>query len=980
MNEGIIFTPSASEQTFSARTVFEASKASARLTTEAHKPYARSEVLFMDRGPSAAETFQFSGEPRVEPSRSPETGPVLDPILNIRDEQARNFARAQHERIQEKPLDEWSNPELKNAYRDEIIFQRKRAKELERQGMDPETLFDDMQKHAPSVLEELRMREIHQWEDEEEGKYIADEDRIDTAKIGAEAGKILEQQGIKAEGWGPGAGRGKVAEVITPEARAKFKDSGLEDAIENADFDTIERILKDTDINNPIDPEQIRLIAEKSLVYGKEKAVYGFAVEYLLERILSTADANPDEQWPDFNYIARQNLDAIIQSARYYDDDFFKYLTELNSKRKVLHELFRNIKSRQTYTGYVTQALRKHGLDFAENDIVGVAQMQRLYEQIFAAKLADKPSGSWILESEFKEADETAKDTLTAMAKGQEGRGQEGVRKDIRNKEGKVVAHRKLREWETQRAMYVGRSLSAASQRRIVYGLYGDIPTGGDLSMSSREFEFIARGLAPLKITAKRYFGQRIAQAFLNRFITEKKSKNKYGLEMKGTQGQVGLYGKTVDSMAILDTGILDPKTHGRFLHFLYTRNQEYASVVVDGHRTTFAEHIEHVMHHAEARWLKDNNKESVHELSYQQKEAMEHKAKHDMNIELQRSGVLASQRLSLGAMIMDNSLEKESKQVLWEQTAKLLPSRIAAFLPEQTLGIVKRHAEGATDQQAQTIWRGLRQKLFIIEQARVEEDARMLRDERRDNTKKLQDYYHLQDLSDQEKSIIADLTQLGVDNAEGFSEITFPFTPFLEDAPNAAWDHLSDDDIERLIVRDQNSWEEGYDKVVGLVANPGIKSEEAEKAFVEGFHKMASPAGIHGAQGRMEPIISAWLRMAEETNTAKFFGEFLTLFRQPRSELEKFNLQDKIHMDEANIQGLLSKLAQHEVISDDPAEVNEHGRTQYQEMKEKHNATNKNLIVMYCRWVLILMGPIMGIHFIKMILPKDMQAAVGLK
>ncbi len=218
MKEGLTFTPSVSEQartsTFGARTLFEPRNQAPRLTTEAPRPYAKSEVLFMiDNGPSASEVLG-GFRPAVEAARPMETQPPQDPILKIRDVQARNFARNQQERIDVKPLDRWNNEELKDAYRGEIVFGRQRRQELEREldGRDQHEVFaaveglaSDLQQYGSSVFGELLRRQENQMEREDAGEKIPETELIDLVQIGIEAAQELEEKGLKGEGGGPGA-------------------------------------------------------------------------------------------------------------------------------------------------------------------------------------------------------------------------------------------------------------------------------------------------------------------------------------------------------------------------------------------------------------------------------------------------------------------------------------------------------------------------------------------------------------------------------------------------------------------------------------------------------------------------------------------------------------------------------------------------------------------------------------------------------
>jgi hypothetical protein len=296
-----------------------------------------------------------------------------------------------------------------------------------------------------------------------------------------------------------------------------------------------------------------------------------FLLEYGVERILGMADAKPKESYPQFNLYQQMNLDAVLQAARKYDEirdnpdnGMFKYLAELMSKRQIMHELFRSMKERKTYVEYVSGYLRKSGFAFVEKNIVGAADVQIVYEKILGSLKSSKKS--WLTDIDFEQGDEDALDYLrSSNSKG-------NLQKDLQDRDGKLLGHRSLRDWEIKRAMFMGRSLNAACQRRITYGVLGDVPedTDPDTLYKSLEFEFLARILAPIKVLPQRFFRWPMGKWYLKTMLAETKKQAEkedktfgYGEKIRdadGSEHRKGLYGQSDDSFAVLDTSVTDPK------------------------------------------------------------------------------------------------------------------------------------------------------------------------------------------------------------------------------------------------------------------------------------------------------------------------------------------------------------------------------------------------------------------------------------
>lgn len=864
----------------------------------------------------------------------------------------------------------------------------------------------------------------------------------------------------------PGVREG-VAKILT--AIREASDLPPEDV--NSAYSIIEQVIEAGEPNRPAYAEIIKEVVEKVGPGEGKDHLLEFMMEFAMERIINVGDIAPQEQYPQFDLYETDSLNRITQIARKYDEsrakasgipkstNMFSYLVNLRAKRTAMHELFRGMKDRKTFLGLVTQLLRRNGLRFVEKDIAGVSGTQIMYEQILGSELSLK-NQSWLTDQDLAQADETVEQLL------------KGDKKTIDKKFKKsgTIATRKLRDWEIKRAFYMGRSLNAASQRRAVYIAMGELPDNADILYKSVESELsVVRALAPIKFIPQRFFGQPVSRRMIKFLLeelrrdsnTDKLSDTKYGFILNGERK--GLYGKSQEATSITDMAIVDPKSNSWRGRLMFLKQKGY-EIMVDGKQTSLGEYLDSVAkkHKTEDKW---------------EHEHLDGKA---FNKQLREDGVLSDQRLFLGILLRYPKLDKENKAAIWKNVAKLTPSRIVAFFPEETMQIVGGEAN----------WRNLRAKLFLAERARVMHDAGVLKaravmgnpasgpeaekakaqaqkeldsligitDENRleheaavvkarkdlgdirakkvlekEGTpgykaqaelerkailevdrlnglwelkdyfgedyanltpeeikivKKLQDFgseegeYHktmpnnLKDLTDEEYS------NLGI--AHRLSNIEFPFTAFLDDVPETGWEELTDDDYDRILVNDQSAYEEGYGHLVGLLANPVHKPEDIVKIFTEAIHKISGPPGLEHAQKLMEPFVMAYFRVATERRMAKWLGFAMKSRGMPRSEIEEFNRQANIALNEEDIMTIAKGLAQNEVIADDPHEKDREGnpgllnrrrRTQYWRILEKAKADKKGQARMMIRMITLLFGPAFAKSLIGNFDTKDMIA-----
>ena len=808
--------------------------------------------------------------------------------------------------------------------------------------------------------------------------------------------------------------RGDSAEMLA-------KKTELAYAIEHDDYDAIEKVI---DAENPISGSQSYFSLVESMVerFGtrqqKDKSyMLDYLLEYAVESILKRADFNPKVQYPQFGFYEANNLDSVIGMARVYDFSIgrsenrgmFKYLTDLRQRRMIMHELFRGMNDRQTYVQFITQNLRKEGLAFVENEIAGVSDVQMLYEKFLGSRLSFKEG--WLTSKDMDGADSDVESFLNSNK----------FQKEIVDAEGNILKDtsgknktRLLRGWETRRATLVGKSLNAATQRRIVYTILGDVPFEDiDTLLDSVDSEPIAQILAPMKLITQRFLGidTKMRKIFIEELLKKTKERAEkedklygYGDPDPRNRERKGLYNKKEDSWALLDTGITDPKSNGWRGRMILLK-QDYGLEALNGGKFTIEEYMnlirlqakKEVIDEIRIRYPRKTDKqiESMLEdgrIKYKGDRTYGEEIGRRLNEKIR--GYVQKQRLFLGAMLqLEAGLDDANKQIIWENAAKFLPSRIAAFFPKETLDIVQR-AYGLTGdgKQAEEYWNTLKAKIFLAEHKRVINDAAVLKDKtwreagQRD-LKSLSDYYKEAgiaqpsmglDRQDPEIRIIEELTALGKGKAKELAKMKFSFTPFLDDVPTTNWEGIDDFSYTRILVSDQSAFQEGYGAIIGLIGNTVVKPENVVEAFKKAIEKTQNPLGLKDAQKFMEKYIAAYLSMSRMNNLAKWFNPLMQFGRQPRSKIEQGNLKANIVLDEMQQSYILDGLAQNDVISDDPTEQDKAGLTQYLRMKKENHADWLDKAYYWARILIEFFGPLLGLELVKAIFPAEVSKALS--
>ncbi len=752
----------------------------------------------------------------------------------------------------------------------------------------------------------------------------------------------------------------------------------MRETILNSDLSYVDKLQEIENIINGLDPTERIYPHVIAMAIGEIEAIeFDYVIEdileYSLERFLNRADAQPLEEYPQFTFTENENIAILTHTARRFDEarknaglelginpgrrEMFTYLTTLTNRRKVMHELFKSMNDLESYTGLVTRALRKSGMSFIEKQLVGVSDVQIIYDQVLLSLKSLKPAEQgWLLEDDFEIGDKMVKELFDESAKHNSDDFNKRFIRSNGTSEG-ITDTRPLRQWEIDRAFHMGRDLGGASQRRVVYGILGDVPENVDDFLKSVVHEPIARRLAPLKLIPERFFSHGIAKRFLSIFKNEQRrnkdgkiDRNKYGYVRNGKD--VGLFGSSQNDFAILDLGITDPKSNSWRSRLLFLKNVRFKTEVFNGKQVTMGAYLDATFAEYTGGLHGREKKRATEE--WNKADAIKDR--------------ISSQRLFLGVLMRYPELDKVNKTAIWNNVAKFIPSRIASLLPNETLEIVdsKLSLNGDRDQ-AVLRWMGIAKKLWVAERIRVGNDAKVLSGEGGEYYD-LDYYLKKAGLTDTvEIEIVGQIQELGKNFAPILANVKFPFTAFLDDAPETDWERLSDFDFTRIMVSDQSAFQEGYGHIIGLFDNPVQKPEDVTKAVVEAFEKIKIPPGVKEAQKIFEPIVKSTVKMRQMFTRAKWMGTFLSrLLRIPTSPIEEYNLSANVGDDENDTAGMLHTFAQKEVLSDDPNEKDDEGMTQYMRVKKELNADRKAIMLAYARLLIQLFGPAFGIEFMK--------------
>ncbi|MCL4419001.1 hypothetical protein M1146_02740 [Patescibacteria group bacterium] len=866
----------------------------------------------------------------------------------------------------------WNNL---NLGRNVSVDERRTQEELIRRGFMPDDLLSSLGEERGTSYEENQSEEARRaWE------------RYNEQGFGPPVDRDLQEQLIRdgilppqpPAGGPPFGGGGR--EGTTPEDDNNRWFDDIKRATAEGNFDEVDRLINENlDLGDPYAGPKIKALAEISLSNeALASGMYGYLLEYAMERVINQSDITPTDDYVQFTYYQQENLARIILAARDFDKsetkDFYKYLSRLRNKRYIAHELFRSIKNREQYKEVISRYLRTEGFNFLENEIVGVPTTQMLWEKVLAHKVAGKKY--WLDGEDLRNAHEEIGELLKR-------------RHDKKPLQKTIVVNgqqvsRVVRPWEIDRAIVIGRAVAAATQRRTSYGVLGEVPEEFDTLFKSLDSEYIARVIAGLKVIGQRFLAQGTGASkkymeLLRKNIREIGAERGQAYGYKDSKKRDrGLYGHDVDSWILLDSGVPDVKSHSWRSTLMFLKERDYAIVNAGSPDSsiTIGDYLDGVLKSIKEEDL-DNvlkgltEEQRKEELEYINDPNLQHinKSVRIKNVVFSSrvSEVVLNQRLYLGTLVRHPNLTPRLKAEIWKNISKYLPSRIAAFFPAERRDI-------ASDEE----WNVLVQKLWIAEEMRVETQADRIKN--KDFTEETLGDHYGEDMTVAEREKIEDIIKLGNRKARDLARMLWPFSPFLDDVPKTGWMELEEADLERLLVSDHDAYNTAINQeLAAVIANPTMRPSASAEHLVKAKDAYAQPIGGEGAQERLEAHVLTRTELYSMKEAAKWYGyAIMRLLRKPTSLIEEYNVDAAISMDEGATAKDLEFLAQHEVVGSDTTKRDALGFTMLERIKRKSKATRGHIWLMYIRLLMALLPAEMAKEFVKILVPGDLAKSLG--
>lgn len=646
--------------------------------------------------------------------------------------------------------------------------------------------------------------------------------------------------------------------------------------------------------------------------------------EQVWEKFVGRADKLPEEQHYRESLGGLQATDVFDKIKGLADTAFTEldphtgektnhfalYLNELAHARQNMHDLNLSFRVGENYKKAVVEQLSAKGLHFVQNELVGVNRAVLLWEKYAAAKVAERHQ--WLSQGDIDNIEKNVKDTMVKM-------GEMGLLKD---------GDRDLTLWEINRASRMGKISFAGTQRLALYVGYGNIPHETQGRIGSIPYEYVARAILNFKTGPLRFFGDTAHITYMNKIfrMMTKDSKGK-------DNGKVlELFGADQRMIAANSLGAFDMESHGWRSQLIFLNNiLMETGEEVDGKKKnqTFMEFI----NEKTKKFQKDGadiDFTGMHPVA-----AKKEKAFHD-----EIRDVVIGQRLYLSTLTRFGGLSEDMQQDIWRKIAMLKPSTIMSLLPKEMI------ISGAD----QTMLDNVRQKLYIAEMKRVQDDSKTWAsishgghaphveskdqiknevEQFRAAVKKTDTAYRYQiltkaDFTADEQAFVKKMIDRGIDQAKKLAGANFSHTLQIDDAPYIAWTKIGSgesgrggmaaEDMVRILLSDQGAVSEAWGAIAGHVESPQKPPTEAFGKFIEGF------GGVFGrgsAQQKIEPILLAFLEFAKATDEHIWLGALEQLKNEPGSELAGFYRESHIAMDEKQRSNFLRSLAGLNIISD---------------------------------------------------------------
>lgn len=773
---------------------------------------------------------------------------------------------------------------------------------------------------------------------------------------------------------------------------------------------------------NPNSEEQFNSLARE--IAGENRITNQDAkrllFEKLVEKIISIPDPVEDAHYR-LSFRAGDTLTSLKSLAALFEyppqeqrkESFVAYIGHLIDVREEAHELRLNLTSGDNYKEFIVKGIKAHGIDVMRNEIVGVSDVESLYELFSTLRVAERATRDWFNEGDIRYIDQQVERTIIGMV---------GAKKLIKD-------GRPLTEWEARRALSMGKTLFAGTQRFAMYAGLGDIPGSDVARVGSTPYEYIVRTIFGEKMAGARYFAGAASRAL------QKKAFAYMDEVIKGTD--LELFGIGQNTWKVNRLGALTPADQRWRSQLMYLGsirlNMSGGPTLVDyleRRLEEFGLHLDTDIGGAaidEARGIYN----SPHPEDYdpalgfeteevwidprtgkpELKEDGKPKTREDKMKEYLSRGetadVILGQRLYLSNLVKYKYVTRAMKADLWRKVAIFDPLAFSALLPSET---TKR-----LNPQELALWQGdiLRGKMaravltrlrkedawykgaggngLTYDQLKREADAfRAMADGYK--YQMINRYFEAEDrLTPEEEALVRKMIDLGMMNAEKMANVEVPFAFAINDAPRVAWEKtgegiagLGNENMIRILASDQGNLSEAWGEINSLVEHPvgmepfgkeplGKEFTEHLLKFIEGYSRVHGRAA---AQKVIRPFIKAWLDMAAMYPHSTWVGGAEKGLRKPRSDFEKFYRVNFLALDEEARAIALDTLAVLGIVSSDVS----HGKADLEVLKEEHKADRKYLMLQMFRTLLLLFGPLMAMELLKLFFPEELSKGLGIK
>ncbi|MBI4097752.1 MAG: hypothetical protein HY426_01825 [Candidatus Levybacteria bacterium] len=796
----------------------------------------------------------------------------------------------------------------------------------------------------------------------------------------------------------------------------------------NPDFNNLPELKEWIERNaNPSSRDYLRLVSRlinpQGVNISKESKKLLF--EWMTEEIIGLPELSPESHYNIGGYVARDNVTGLQSSSRDLGDEFARYLNSLIEVRQMAHELRRNLDNQEEYKKFVGAGLKAQGLDFMRNKIVGAREVLALYESFTAQKVAERKE--WLNNGDLEDVDNQVKNVLRTMQT------QKKLKKTI--KEGEEFFERPLTDWEIERALSIGKTFFAGTQRFAMYSSLGNIPPGSADRVGSLPYEYIVRTIATFKLAGARYFASAPGpKEFLKKILGNlKRDKN-------AASNDKTLFGIGENAWLVNGLGALDMESHGWRSQLMFLGD---VKIRVNGEEIILLQYLDEVTRRISVK--NDVGYDSA--LGFEAAdEAKKNKIRKEVAGEIEK--IALGQELYISSLIKHTGelVPGDLKKKLWVKRAVFDPMGIAAMRPdvlknlsanERTIwdaltrgyeldesGNIRKDADGKPIRKASKI--GIANLARLNKEGgkyfQTDEEGRIVRVTRdsSDLERNAQEFLNALDtkeevdshgkkklvvagvkeeykykfineyfgeeygntLSDPEKVVLKKVLDEAVLASNYLSEAKLPFSFLANDIPHAAIEQtgesyagLGTENIARILGSDQANLVEGFGEMNGLVENPVKGSAERFSKAVEAIARVHSR---DGAQKYMEPFIKSWLEMAQIYNGAKW-GELLyRLTRKPTSEMEKYWASSNISYDEADANDYLISLARNGIISSDISKGL--SESQLERLRKELKADRGANLKRIARYLILMMGPLLGIAIVRALFPKEITEGLGIK